>query len=262
MVNRRVLLVVASGKSSRFGGFPKAFCDIGDGLCNAQNTINCAEGLFDKIYVALNEDTINKYQNGLIGCEVFSIQTGHGDAHSLLRDLWILKDKEPELQGIYFCWGDAVFTNKAPLEEFVREVGKAEPMVGVACAFDKKPYAWFDIDKGLISKSHFASDEPSPREGLHDQSLFYLNIDFAVNSLAAYRDKLKIKEDLSDIDHIPEMKFLYWLEDIYNDSLSPSAQVIRISRGNVNSFNTQDELDVIKEYFRNIKIGIDRRRKC
>ena len=45
-----ILLIVASGKSSRFGGFPKAFCRIG-AITNAENTIEKSKAVIDKVYI-------------------------------------------------------------------------------------------------------------------------------------------------------------------------------------------------------------------
>lgn len=242
-----VMLIVASGKSSRFGGFPKAFCDIGKGLLNAQNTVNYAKKYFEKIYVALNEETYARYKEKLSDCEVIKIKTGHGDAHSLLRSLWVIQCREHGLEDIYFCWGDAVFSNGDPIEEFVAEIEDCRPFVGVACAVDQRPYAWFDIVDDVIAKSHFASDEPAPEEGVHDQSLFFANLDFMISSLTSYRNELGIDEKLADVEGIEEMKLLYWFDRIYCDQAMPSARAVNISRGNINSFNTQKELNAVKK---------------
>lgn len=50
------LLVVASGNSSRFGGFPKAFVKLSDEKI-IERTIRLAKPYFSKIYVAVNEQT-------------------------------------------------------------------------------------------------------------------------------------------------------------------------------------------------------------
>ena len=57
--NMNVLLIVASGKSSRFGGFPKAFCDLG-GKTSLAHTIEKSGEIFDKIYVGVNNQTYEK----------------------------------------------------------------------------------------------------------------------------------------------------------------------------------------------------------
>ena len=68
----KALLIVASGKSSRFGGYPKAFCKIGDST-NVQNTINLTQNLYDKIYVALNHEIYDDYTDLIEGATVLRI---------------------------------------------------------------------------------------------------------------------------------------------------------------------------------------------
>ena len=82
----KILLVVASGKSSRFGGQPKLFAKIGR-TSNIENTIIQSKDVINKVYVALNKETYEEYKGKVKNCEFFSIKTGQGDAHSLLKCL-------------------------------------------------------------------------------------------------------------------------------------------------------------------------------
>ena len=86
----KILLIIASGKSSRFGGFPKAFCQIGD-KTNVENTIQMAQKIFDKIYLGVNRNTYTQFVGKIGNCEMFSIVTGQGDAHSILKCMDYLK---------------------------------------------------------------------------------------------------------------------------------------------------------------------------
>lgn len=239
-----VLLIVASGKSSRFGGFPKAFCKIGD-KTNADNTIEKAKKLYDKVYIGVNRNTFVEYSKKITGCEMFSIITGQGDAHSILKCLTYVREREPDLKRITVCWGDAVFVDELPFKQIMEGVGDSK--VAVACAMDEHPYAWFETNENDgILRSHFAKDEGFIDEGLHDQSLFQFDIDFAIRYLNEYRESLGIPydNDESKADK-NEMKLLYSFEYLYKVGYD-HAKCIEIIGKKILSFNTQDELEAIK----------------
>lgn len=241
---RDVLLIVAAGKSSRFGGFPKAFCEIGKKM-NADNTVINARKVFDCVYIGVNHFTYSKYCNAIRGCRMFGIKTGQGDAHSLLKCLRYVREQEKEISRITVCWGDAVFVDEIPFREFL---SAANSEVAVACAKDNHPYAWFETNGADdILKAHFAKEEGNIEKGLHDQSLFSFNLDFAVKYLNEYRNYLKIPDDNNDSNaEKNEMKLLFSFEYLIFSGYNP-AKCIEITPNKVLSFNTQDELEIIKE---------------
>lgn len=243
-MGKKILLIVASGKSSRFGGFPKAFCEIGR-KTNADNTIKQAKKVFDKVYIGVNKITYTKFVGKIENCEMFSISTGQGDAHSLLKCLDFITKKEPELKKVCVCWGDAFFVDSRPFEQLIDGADKSK--IAVACAVDKKPYAWFDTnEEGEILKSHFAKDEGFIDEGLHDQSLFLLDCAFAVKYLNEYRRLLNIPYNNNEVvTDKNEMKLLLSFEYLHKSGYE-HARCVLIAPGKVFSFNTQEELDAIK----------------
>lgn len=235
-----ILLVVASGKSSRFGGFPKAFCQIGK-MSNVENTIKKSENVVDKVYVGVNRETHARFYEKINGCEMFSITTGQGDAHSLLKCIKYIKEREGKVDNLLVCWGDAVFRSSLPFEEIICK----DDDVVVACAVDKKPYAWFDVDSNnCILKAHFAKDEGTVEEGLHDQSLFKFDMGFALEYLDEYRKELGIlennDENLSDVN---EMKLLYSFEFLMKKN--HLVKCVEITKDQVLSFNTREELNTV-----------------
>lgn len=236
-----VLLIVASGKSSRFGGFPKAFCQLGT-ITNVENTIEKSKNLIDRVYIGVNDRIYEQFHDSTRDCEMFSIKTGQGDAHSLLKCIKHIKDKEINIDKFLVCWGDAVFASSKPFEEIMRTEGDAV----VACSMDKQPYAWFDVNThDEILKSHFAKEEGFIQAGMHDQSLFLFNIDFAYKYLDDYRISLDIPEnndeDKSDVN---EMKLLYSFEYLLTQGCP--AKICKITGDQVLSFNTQEELESIR----------------
>ena len=237
----RCLLIVAAGKSSRFGGFPKAF----------ENTIEKAQQTFSKIYLAVNEETYHAYKGILHGCTMFDIITGNGDAHSLLKCLLYLKQQEPEMKTVTACWGDACFVNGTPFWELMegsKRIPEQAPIT-VACSWDKTPYAWFETENGSIKKSYFAASSSSPEQGLHDQSLFFINVDLVVHYLTQYKALLNVPDEYIP-DGKNEMKLLYSFDFLYESKEFEPAQITMVQGGNVLSFNTKEELERIKKYMR------------
>lgn len=242
----RILLIVAAGKSSRFGGFPKAFCKIGN-VTVIENTIEKAAPYYDRVYLGVNKNIYNEYKGTVQGCEMFSIVTGQGDAHSLLKCIMYIYNKEKqvnqnkELNTIHFCWGDAFFKNSIPFKQFcLKEMNSC---MEVACSIDKNPYAWFEVEDGYVVKSHFAKDGDTIDLGIHDQCLFRMNIEYGIKYLNEYREVMGIplNNDENVIDN-NEMKLLRLFEYL-REKNENGAKVIMIDSGNIVSFNTKEELD-------------------
>ena len=205
-------MIVASGKSSRFGGFPKALAPIGRGT-NVENTIRLARPFFNKIYLAVNKETCSQFERVARYCEVFDIQTGAGEAHSLVQ-----------------------------ISEAGESISDIVPVL-VACANDPLPYAWFETNGLFIRKAHFASTDGPVDCGIHDQSLFQFNVDRSISYLEKYKKQLRLP-DKYDPDGT-EMKLLYSFEYLYNSEEFGPAQYAMIDSGNVLSFNTTEELETI-----------------
>ena len=68
-------LILASGKSSRFGGYPKAFCKIDDSYV-AQRTVDLGSPHFDKTYLVINKEVYPEYKDAVKGCKTLAIGTG------------------------------------------------------------------------------------------------------------------------------------------------------------------------------------------
>lgn len=243
-----ILLIVASGRSSRFGGFPKAFCKLGN-VMNAENTAMLALNYYDKIYIGVNFETFRKFNNKFTCGKMFPIKTGQGDAHSLLKCLEYIGKQEKKMNRISVCWGDAVFTDATPFKKLLSDSSGSK--VCVACSLDKTPYAWFDVTSDKkIQKAHFAKEEGYIEKGVHDQSLFLFDFEFAWKYLNEYRETLGIPYDNDESNSDKnEMKLLFSFEYLIENGYEP-AQCVEIEAGKVLSFNTQDELEEIRAQLR------------
>ena len=241
---KKVLLIVAAGKATRFNGFPKAFAPV-NGIMNIENTIKQAACIYDQIYAAVNEETYGLYKDKLQGCELFAIATGNGEAHSLLKSLKYIKKKEPGIRKITVCWGDAYFSNQMPFKEAEKyeQTAITDRTAVVFCAMDYEPYAWFEVKKGNITRSYFARENGQINEGIHDQSLFMFNIEKAIKYLSSYKEHLGIPDEYTNSR---EMRLLNSFAFLYESREYQPAECVMIQAGNVFSFNTVEDIKKIE----------------
>lgn len=243
-------MIFAAGKSSRFGGFPKAFCDLGQGK-NVENTIALARKHFTDIYLVVNEETCaSGITNGLEGTAVVSIVTGQGDADSILKGLRRIVNKAaPDI--VTACWGDAVFLSGRPFEEMKKARSAWDPAspVLVGCSRDRDPYAWFDTEGRKIVRSHFRKREPDQCDaGLHDQSVFTFRTELLLDYLGRYKHHLGLDvydENTYDATR-GEMGLLDAFTWFYGQPDMAAAEYCELTPGRVLSFNTQEDFDSVK----------------
>ena len=241
----KALLIVAAGKSSRFGGYPKALCMLKEEY-NVSNTIKYAKKVFNDIYLGLNIETVNNYPNLDLDCKILSINTGQGDAMSLLKLVRLVKKDNPNLDRLYVCWGDAFFVDEIPFIQFDQDI--QQDKWNVACSIDDKPYAWFDTDENdYIIRSHFKKSDGEIDKGIHDQSLFSFDMNSLETYLEEYREYLGLKSEDYDENETKEVRLL----DIftYHYGLNRPVKTVLIDKNKILSFNTKEELDkIIEEY--------------
>lgn len=228
------LIIMSAGKNSRFNSEEKILASI-NGLSNIQNTYDKAKSHFSSIWLAIDPRWFKRYSGIPDGVGIIETIGGKGDIHSIYHAMKKLPGmKSDDLAGI--CWGDAVFLSDAPFLEFKRLCSSSpECNAFVAVSKDRYPYAWFDVDNDVVKKAYFRKDYGDIPAGIHDQSLF------------AFR--MKAMDSIEEYFSVPstgEWKTLNYLEWLYSSRWN-SARCRFISRGNVKSFNTKDELKRIRE---------------
>lgn len=242
---KHAFLILASGKSSRFGGYPKAFCKI-NGDYIVQRTVDLGSPHFDNTYLVINREIYSEYKDAIKGCKTLSIGTGQGDSHSFLRAAKLIKE-DSGADRITLCWGDTfylddlVFKRAAELEII--------DAVGVSLSsIDTKPYAWYEVDGDKIKASHFKTIDGEIDKGIHDQSVFVFNLPIICSQLESYMKALGIndKEDYVSKEKSREMKLLDAFTYFYENKLYPMKYSI-VEPGRSYSFNTQEELNSIKK---------------
>lgn len=224
------LVIMSAGKNSRFNSEEKIFADI-NGKSNIENTYELASNVFSEIYLAVDERWFKKYSKVPNGITVINTIGGKGDIYSIYH---LLKN----LKGIFendivtICWGDAVFVSDIPFKEFTSQyVDDYDTFVAVSK--DRFPYAWFDVDGNFVQKAYFKKTDGTVSVGLHDQSLFGMRI----SSLASISEYISLPNN-------NEYKTLKYLEWLYS-SRYKSAKYCNITKNNVKSFNTKEELERI-----------------
>lgn len=242
---KNILLFLCSGTSSRFNGKTKALAKIsGSETVIEFNLKNVSE--FDQVYIVANETNYYEFEKlNLENVKLIKIKTGNGDADSLLNALKELQKIEDfENTSLTFCWGDTVFLSDTIFKKLVKKT--SEDLL-VPCSLDKNPYAYFDfitdsgnIDGSKILKSHFKT-EKSVEIGLHDQSIFKVNLKTLFNLLNKFKE-YHFKNSNS------ELKFLKFIDFLNSENLL-DVKCILIDSGNSVSFNTQLELDTIIKNF-------------
>lgn len=246
-----VLLILAAGKASRFGGYPKAFCMI-DGSYVAQRTVQLGGKYFDRTYLVINRETYPAYQNAVRGCRTLAIETGQGDAHSFLRAARRIR-ADCGADRITLCWGDTFYLNDAAFRKAASlpEAALAD-CAGISFASeDPEPYAWYETDGAFIRCSRFKNRDGTAERGLHDQSIFTFHTDMICRQLEQYMTALGLHDadDYTGGEVSREMRLLDAFTYFYknrNRGLLPM-KVMMLAPGGSCSFNTPEELEAIRE---------------
>ena len=243
---KNILLFLCSGTSSRFNGKTKALAKIsGSETVIEFNLKNASE--FDQVYIVANETNYSEFEKlNLKNVKLIKIKTGNGDADSLLNALKELQKLEDfENTSLSFCWGDTLFLNDTIFKKISKE--NSEDLL-VPCSLDKNPYAYFDfitesgnIDGSKILKSHFKT-EKLVEIGLHDQSIFKVNLKTLFNLLNRFKE-YHFKNSNTELKFLKFIDFLN-LENLLN------VKCVLIDSGNSMSFNTQLELENIIKTFK------------
>lgn len=252
---KKILIFVASGFSTRMGGFPKALAQV-DGTRVILNAINNAERYYDDIYIICNpmtkpnfEKVINEDGNR---AKVREILTGKGDAESVWKSLVLVQNEIGEVFDATFCWGDAFFATDKAFSSIISFELEGIKSIVVGCSDDKDPYAYFDVytrngdlNKLFIKKSYFKKKNGSVKRGIHDQCIFRCISSVFIGCLNRYRNELGFDGENYLLSPTNEMGLLNSFT--FLDIINRPASICIIPSGNVFSFNTQEELESINK---------------
>lgn len=255
---RKVLIFVASGFSTRMGGFPKGLAEV-RGVPVIVNAINNSRDLFDDTIIVANHETrprfeskIAEYADVVAGAEVREIVTGKGDAESVLKSLLLVRDELGEDFDATFCWGDAYFATPVAFEAMTDPSIDMDEVLSllVGCSVDEDPYAYLDIrtvegsfELPLIEKAYFRKKNGPVKVGIHDQCIFRGRAEKVIESLRICQQALGFDGTNYKKSPSGEIGLLNSFSILSEAGMPACAHLF--SSGNVLSFNTQEELDVI-----------------
>lgn len=252
---KRILIFVASGFSTRMGGFPKALSTI-KGKSVIENAIVLAKSYYDDIYIINNPKTrpafAKEIEDKQLPAKVREIITGKGDAESVLKSLQLVENEIGETFDATFCWGDAYFVSNIPfsiITNYEQDITQI-PSIIVGCSIDQDPYAYFDIitqngdfSHPYIIKSYFKKKDGSVSVGIHDQCVFRCFSKTFLDCLAEYRKELGYNGVDYNLSPTNEMGLLHSFT--FFSKINKHAKVTFIPQKNVFSFNTVEELEQI-----------------
>ena len=250
---KKILIFVASGFSTRMGGYPKALAKIGQSRV-ILNAINNAEKYYDDIFIICNSMTKSQFE-GVISedgnrAKVRDIVTGKGDAESVWKSLILVQKEIGEVCDATFCWGDAFFaTDQAFSAISAYDIESVKSLV-VGCSDDIDPYAYFDVytkngslNQLYVKRSYFKNRDGSVDRGVHDQCIFRCISAVFIGCLNRYRQELGFDGENYLLSKTNEMGLLNSFSYLY--TIDKPVSVCMIPSGNVFSFNTVEELDLI-----------------
>lgn len=252
----KVLIFVASGFSTRMGGFPKGLSMVNDKPVLV-NAIDNARNLYDSIYVICNYKTQEHFEKVLAeynmdNVNIRPIITGKGDAESVLKSIELVTQEIGNIFDCTFCWGDAFFISVSPFSKILQANLNQASSILVGCSVDNDPYAYFDIetvegnlDSALIKKSYFKKRDGAVPVGIHDQCIFRCNSKCFMECLALYRKELGYDGNDYKKSSTNEMGLLNSFT--FFCSIGMEAKIVLIPAGQVFSFNTVEELKAIAD---------------
>lgn len=258
---RKILIFVASGFSTRMGGFPKALAEV-DGTPVIIHALNRAEGYYDSVYIICNEHTFPAF-NEAVGkhgrdVAVQIIVTGKGDAESVWKSLRLVERETGDAFDCTFCWGDVYFATSEAFRGMMNPRIRIEeiPSILVGCSIDIDPYAYFDfrttsgdMEHMEICHSYFKKKNGSVTLGMHDQCIFRCISSVFLSCLDRYREALGFDGENYRLSPNGEMGLLDSFS--FLSGIGRPASIRLLPPGNVFSFNTAEELQQINELLQN-----------
>ncbi len=248
-MNKKVLLIIAAGDSSRMGYLPKAISLI-NGKPNLLHTIENAYEFYDQIIIASNHTNFDLYKEVIHNyidlddkIHLIPIKSGRGCGHAILETLGFIDTNVYD--NISICWGDTYFSNKE-LFENISNI-KTTTSLTIPVIYEKNPYVWFKFSDNKAEQAMFSKRGDKISDGYHDQSIFVINNNFYNHLLTAHNVLDKNGKYINK-----ELIFLDIVHYLWNIN-EPAHLLILDDKFLTKSFNTESELNEINNYFNNIK---------
>ena len=241
------LIIIAAGNGKRMGNIsvPKVLYPV-NGMPNLQRILNAAEdaGVFDEIHIVIKASAENDFVDyfhkhpSKVDVNLVSINSGYGDGHAIMEALVQIgasKDKA------VVVWGDVYIENGMIFKELVSYEDQCFNVIVPVCK-EESPYVTILADQDMnVTGADFSKLGEKHFEGLHDQSVFMINKNAALEALQTMHNVLW--KNGRYISESKELNFLHAMHYLYNHDEPASCYITEYP---TKSFNSIDEVQRIE----------------
>ncbi len=234
------LIIIAAGNGTRMGNisYPKCLHPVA-GEINLHRTLDKAQGPFENVHVVIRNGAEESFAATLKEypyIKLVPIDSGLGEGHAVLEAL-----RQIHCSSAIIVWGDAYIKYGEIFAELKRAYNRTAASCVVPVVDEFQPYVTLvtngDMEIQYADLSKFGEHH---HRGLHDQSMFAINVPTIKNALLEmHRSLWKGGRYISESK---ELNFLHCLHYMANTGYPAKAYITEYPTG---SFNTQEEAKAI-----------------
>lgn len=241
------LIIIAAGNGKRMGNIsvPKVLYPV-NGVPNLQRILNAAveSAVFDSVKIVIKESVYNDFVDYLnkhpieLDVELIAINSGYGDGHALMEALTqIGSNNEKSI----VVWGDVYIENNMTFQELVSYEDQCFNVL-LPVYKEESPYVTILADQDMnVTGADFSKLGEKHFEGLHDQSVFMINKNIALEALQTMHNVLW--KNGRYISESKELNFLHAMHYLYNSGHPATCYITEYP---TKSFNSIDEVKQIE----------------
>lgn len=241
------LIIIAAGNGKRMGNIsvPKVLYPV-NGMPNLQRILNAANdaGIFDSVYVVIKESAENDFVDYFhkhpseVDVHLTSINSGYGDGHAIMEALSQIGATD---DNAIVVWGDVYIENGMIFKELVSYEDQCFNVIVPVCK-EESPYVTILADQDMnVIGADFSKLGEKHFEGLHDQSVFMINKNAALEVLQTMHNVLW--KNGRYISESKELNFLHAMHYLYNFDEPATCYITEYP---TKSFNSIDEVKQIE----------------
>lgn len=241
------LIIIAAGNGKRMGNIsvPKVLYPV-NGMPNLQRILNAANdaGIFDSVYVVIKESAENDFVDYFhkhpseVDVHLTSINSGYGDGHAIMEALSQIGATD---DNAIVVWGDVYIENGMIFKELVSYEDQCFNVIVPVCK-EESPYVTILADQDMnVIGADFSKLGEKHFEGLHDQSVFMINKNAALEALQTMHNVLW--KNGRYISESKELNFLHAMHYLYNFDEPATCYITEYP---TKSFNSIDEVKQIE----------------
>lgn len=241
------LIIIAAGNGKRMGNIsvPKVLYPV-NGTPNLKRILDAAieSKVFECVHLVVKESAEQDFENYLIdnpfkiSVIITPISSGYGDGHALMEAL--TKNRRSSKKAIV-VWGDVYIENSMIFNELATYEEQCFNVVLPVCK-EESPYVTILADQDMnVTGADFSKLGEKHFEGLHDQSVFMINKNAALEALQTMHNVLW--KNGRYISESKELNFLHMMHYLYNFDEPATCYITEYP---TKSFNSIDEVKQIE----------------